>query len=246
MKHFGLGLGIILVAVGIRAEPAPGRRDVYVLKSSGVCEGCAEAISRMLFSGGIRSQILGPEQLKQSVHPRDVLVIGGGVPGGEGEWTIKQDLVKADAFDWLKQHIAKGGRYVGICAGAYLAEKWIDEKNGEHGLDIFPGAIDNLSKNKSSRSMLTHWNVQNIDRWVYFQDGPSLIPDKGAPVTVLATFAKQKSPAAVVFAYGQGLVELVSPHLEASEEWFREDGVKKPDGTSYDLGLYFFNKMIDW
>jgi hypothetical protein len=244
MRRLGLVFGFVVSAVALAAEPAPGPRNVYVLKSSGVCDGCAEDVCRMLISGGIRSQILGPEQLKQLVGPRDVIVIGGSDPAGEGEWTIKQDLVKADAFDWLKQHIAKGGRYVGICAGAYLAEKWINQDAGEHGLDIFPGVIDNYSKNKSARLIRTHWNAQNIDRWVYFQDGPALIPDKGAPVTVLATFVKTKSPAAVIFSYGRGKVGLVSPHLEASQEWFQDDRLKPADGISYDLGLHFFNLIL--
>jgi len=128
-------------------------RDVYVLKSSGICDGCAEAVSKMLFSAGIKSQILGPEDLKKSVKADDLLIVGGGIPGGEGEWTIKQDLMKVGAFEWLKRFIYNGGRYVGICAGAYLTEEWIDKNSNEHGLNIFPGVIDNYSKKINQQSM---------------------------------------------------------------------------------------------
>ena len=159
----------------VRGPLAAHPRAVWILKSSGVCDGCAEAISKMLFTVGIPSQILGPGQLKSAVKPNDLIVIGGGIPDSDGEWTIKQDLMKAGAFEWVKQHIANGGRYVGICAGAYLTEKWIDQDNGEHGLDIFPGKIDNYTEGKKTKYLLTHWK-NGVSRRVYFQDGPAMVP----------------------------------------------------------------------
>ena len=242
MKYLILFCGLLFSVVSTAHESAPDRR-IYILKSSGVCDGCAESISQMLISEGITSQILGPGQLKKFVRPQDVVVIGGGVPDAEGEWTIKEDLVKVDAFDWLKQHIANGGRYIGICAGAYLTEKWIDQSAGEPGLDIFPGVIDNYSRNKSTQLMLTHWNQQNVDRWVYFQDGPAMILNADAKVKVFATFSKTNRPAALSFAYGKGLVGLISPHLEANEDWFKTYNLRITK-ISHDLGNSFFRDII--
>jgi len=229
----------------IASAEAP-HRDVYVLKSSGVCDGCAEAISQMLFTAGIHSQILGPSELKGAVKENDVLIIGGGIPGGEGEWTIKQDLMKAQAFGWLKRFIAGGGHYIGICAGAYLAEEWIDEKNAIHGLNIFPGKIDNYShQDKAAKVLLTEWkSAANPHRYVYFQDGPAFYPAAGADLTVLGSFAEDHTAAAVTFPYGRGQVLLLSPHLEASREWTKGDHLRDPDGIDYDLGIELMRPLI--
>lgn len=231
---------------GIAApEAAAARRSVFVLKTAGVCDGCAEAVSKMLFTAGIRSQILGAEQLKAAVGPRDLIVIGGGDPDGEGEWTVKQALVKAGAFDWLKAHIAGGGRYVGICAGAYLTEEWIDRDAGEKGLDIFPGRIDNYMKDRSAHYILTRWGRASTKRWVYFQDGPGMWPRPGADIDVLGVFDKDGSAAAAVFSYGKGKVGVVSPHPEADEEWARVGGIVDKDGIDYDLGIELIRRTLE-
>lgn len=237
-------LALLCAAAG-SSSCAVAERRVFVLKAAGVCEGCAEAVSKMLFTAGLRSQILGPEQLKAAVGPRDLVVIGGGDPEGEGEWTLKQSLVKAGAFDWLKAHIAGGGRYVGICAGAYLTEEWIDREAGEKGLDIFPGGIDNYSKDKSARYILTRWGGGRKERWVYFQDGPGMRPRPGADIETLAVFEAGGVVAAAVFPYGRGKVGVVSPHPEADEEWARVGGLVDEDGTDYDLGVELVRRTLD-
>lgn len=245
---FGQGLSAPAALRAAREGAAPPRvsqRGVYILKSPGVCEGCAEAVARMLFTAGIRSRILGPELLKSSVGPQDVLVIGGSEPDEDGELTVKRDLVKAGAFEWLKAHIAGGGRYVGICAGAYLTEKWIDEDSGESGLDLFPGRVDNYDEDKSTKFVRLRWLEPAGERWVYFQDGPAFYPRPGAGVSVLGAFAEDGTAAAAVFPYEKGKVGVLSPHLEADEGWAREEGLTDPDGLDYDLGLRVFRALLD-
>ena len=218
--------------------------QVFILKSTGVCQGCAEAISKMLFTAGIRSQILGPEQLIANVRPQDLLIIGGGVPGGEGEWTIKQDLMKVHAFEWLKKHIENGGRYFGICAGAYLAEQWIDRPNKISGLDIFPGSIDVYTQNKSAQVLRVRFLRERVVRSAYFQDGPAFYPSSASEVEVVARFERDKTPAAVLFSYGKGKVGLLSPHLEADQDWFTEANLNDQDGSDYDLGINMIKKVL--
>lgn len=221
------------------------RRSVFVLKTAGVCDGCAEAVSKMLFTAGIRSQILGAEQLAAAVGPRDLVVIGGGDPDGEGEWTIKQALVRAGVFDWLKAHVAGGGRFVGICAGAYLTEEWIDRNAAEKGLDVFPGKVDNFAKDKSARYILTRWGHSRTPRWIYFQNGPRMRPKPGAAVDVLGVFDQDESPAAAVFPYGKGKVGVMSPHPEADAEWARTAGIADKDGLDYDLGVALIRRTLE-
>lgn len=235
-----LALCVFALAPVVRAD-AP---EIFILKSTGVCQGCAEAISKMLFTEGIKSQILGPEQLMKNVRPRDLLIIGGGVPGGEGEWTIKQDLQKVGAFTWLKKHIQEGGRYFGICAGAYLAEEWIDKENGIAGLNIFPGMIDNYTQDKSAQLLSFEVLPEKSLRSAYFQDGPAFYPAKSSAVEVVARFAKDKTAAAVLFSYHKGKVGLLSPHFEADGDWFSEANLKDKDGLEYRQGIHMIKRLL--
>ncbi len=233
------------LTLSFRAEAAQ-KGNIYVLKSSGICDGCSEAVSKMLFTAGIHSQILGPSELKKNVTTDDLLIIGGGIPGGEGEWTIKQDLTQVGAFDWVKKHIANGGRYLGICAGAYLTERWIDKEAREYGLNIFPGEIDNYSKvDKNAKVLQLNWLNPQQNRFVYFQDGPAFYPKKDADIQILARFAKDQTPAAVIFPWGKGKVGLISPHLEADYDWTRDEHLKDKDGLDYDLGIQVVRQVLE-
>jgi len=239
---------LVIILTSILSLPTSAQtnlnRQIYILKSSGICDGCAEALSKMLFTAGIHSQILGPEQLKSAVGPNDLLIIGGGVPFADGEETIKQDLLKVGAFKWLKNHIYNGGRYIGICAGAYLTEEWIDKNANDHGLNIFPGKIGNYTKDEKAKLMSVQWKSTNKNRLVFFEFGPYLHPDPSATVKVYARFNQDNSPAALTYPYGSGKVGLISPHLEADQPWFDMYKLNNSDGISYDLGIEFVREVL--
>lgn len=239
-------LASLLLSPAGAGAPAPAAAArIFILKAPGVCAGCAEAVHRMLGTAGIPSRFVAPSGLKSSVGPNDLLVIGGSEPDENGELTVKRDLVKAGAFEWLKAHVAGGGRYLGICAGAYLTEAWIDEASGESGLDMFPGRVDNYDSDKSTKFVLMRWLSSPKPRWVYFQDGPAFYPRPEAGVKVFGTFARDGTVAAAVFPYGKGKAAVLSPHLEADESWAREEGLTDPDGPDYDLGLQLFRALLD-
>lgn len=240
------------VASQARPAGAPGAvaaqgtsRTIWVLKARGVCDGCAEAVSKMLFTAGLRSQIIGPEQIKDAVGPHDVLVIGGSEPDADGEWTVQKELLRVGAFDWIKAFIRGGGRYVGICSGGYLTEAWIDQAANVPGLAIFPGKVDNYDKrDKSTKFVQAHITRANARRWVYFQDGPGFWPRPGAPIEVLATYARGDAVAVAVFPYGKGKVAVSGPHYEADEGWAAQEGVVDRDGKDYDLGIEMFREVM--
>lgn len=210
---------------------------IFILKTSGSCPDCSEKIAKMLASEGIASKIIGAQNLKSEVGLQDAIV----VPGGDSEWDIKKDLLKAKSFTWLRDFIYNGGKYIGFCAGAYLTEKWI--LKGDKGLDVFPGQIKNYSQNKSSRAVNFKWGAQK-PRAMFFQDGPAFFPKRGAKVEVLARFSESHVAAAVLFSFGKGRVGLISPHPEVDEDWYVEDNVKDADGIDYDLGLSFVKKAL--
>lgn len=229
---------LIILFVGVHQLCFAATPNIFILKTRGSCPDCSEKIAKMLESGGLSSKIIGPSDLKKDVSVKDTIV----VPGGDSEWDIKQDLLKAKSFNWLKKFIYNGGKYIGFCAGAYLTEKWIVK--GDKGLDIFPGIIKNYSENKSSRAIETKWQKVN-SRFMFFQDGPAFFPKKNSGVEVLARFSEIDIAAAVLFSYGKGKVGLISPHPEADTDWYAEDKVNDKDGVDYDLGLYFVNRVLN-
>jgi glutamine amidotransferase-like uncharacterized protein len=134
---------------------------------------------------------------------------------------------------------------LGICAGAYLTERWIDKEAGEYGLNIFPGEIDNYSKvDKSAKVLTLNWVNPQQNRLVYFQDGPAFYPKEDADIQILARFAKDQTPAAVIFPWGKGRVGLISPHLEADESWTRDEHLRDKDGLDYDLGIQVVREVL--
>ncbi len=119
-------------------------------------------------------------------------------PGGPSESDMKAALVKTGAFDAIKSYVENGGRYFGICAGAYLAGSFVTDKLGypttERGLDFIPHRINlgsdqqtvlahemGFPDDKSPPKLLTiKWLTSPHigDTKMYFQNGPSFYPDE--------------------------------------------------------------------
>ncbi|CAF4262123.1 unnamed protein product, partial [Adineta steineri] len=136
----------------------------------------------------------------------------------------------------IRKYVKNGGRYLGICLGAYLA-------GSEPGFDLLPGSGDTDQYITSKDAVVTSeidtvvpllWR-QKL-RHVYFQDGTRFDLDQtAAPTEILATYTNGEIAAAVQH-YGQGRVGMIGPHLEADEEWYATHSLKNPDGKmSFDL-----------
>lgn len=135
--------------------------------------------------------------------------------------------------DPLREWLHNGGRYLGICMGAYLAGR-------EPGWGLLPGDTAEYVGSQGATVSSPSDTVVSV-RWrgkprhMYFQDGPYFVLNKGAKATVLATY-DNGVPAAVVAPYGAGQVGVVGPHPEADASWYAEYNLKNPDGIHFDLG----------
>jgi len=140
------------------------------------------------------------------------------VPGG---YTARYvDALGEEGFEHIREFVAGGGGYIGICAGAYIAARNVEVPGRPPGL----GIIEVRNERKAGRGLRTitiakpeHPMVKGyegeIDIW--YQNGPMM--EAGEGVETLAVY--EKGSAAIVCAiYGEGKVVIFSPHPEGSLE----------------------------
>jgi glutamine amidotransferase-like uncharacterized protein len=132
-------------------------------------------------------------------------------PGGIGDSDTFDDLLKPRA-GIIKDYVANGGRYLGICMGAYWA--------GHHYFDILdgitaeqyikrPGA--DVRRSFGTVSKIT-WNDQQED--MYFYDGCSLLGETEKS-KVVARYSNGDAMALI-----QGRVGIIGCHPEADKFWY--------------------------
>jgi hypothetical protein len=145
----------------------------------------------------------------------------------------------------IREYISSGGRYMGICLGAFLA-------GHSPGLGITPPAVDTDSEISQKGAQVTgeqdtiiqvDWTFQSgprkgqtmKGRWVYFQDGvmiSGLDAEVEPDTKILGEYTKSGDVAASVTRYGKGHVALIGLHPEANKTWCKSTSLHGHDGTS--------------
>lgn len=210
-----IGASAGTMAANLSASPA--RAAVYRGRGAGSCDGCSEAVARLLGSSPtpLEVEFIGPDEARD-VSPETLSgMLLYAQPGG-GDVSSAWNHLRHDA-DTIRQWVLGGGNYLGFCLGAYLA-------GADPGYGLLPGEvyryIDSPNASVSTddyTTVMTDWSGQA--REMYFQDGPAFSLAPNAPATVLATYPGGEA-AAVVASYGRGRVGLVGPHPEADLAWF--------------------------
>jgi glutamine amidotransferase-like uncharacterized protein len=146
----------------------------------------------------------------------DVLIIPGG-------WPQKYSKNLGDeGFQKIRNFVRKGGKYIGICAGAYLASKKfeLDDNESFRGLGIsdvkvkmevkkfLPGKMRGIEF--VSDSAIMKGCAKQLKIW--YENGPMMTARKNE---IKAQF-DNSSAAIVQSRYGKGYVILFSPHPEGS------------------------------
>lgn len=130
-------------------------------------------------------------------------------PGGVGDANAFEYLLKANRTD-VKKFLNRGGKYLGICMGAYWADSYyfdILDKTRVVQYIKRPGA-DIKSSYGTTAPIL--WRGQK--QQMYFYDGPTFI---GGEFEKMAAYANGDAMAIV-----QGSVGLIGCHLESEESWY--------------------------
>ena len=167
----------------------------------------AHGIVRAL-SGSYQVICIGTADLREDrLQHYDLLAVPGGIGDSETYHRIISD--RADA---VRDYVASGGHYLGICMGAYWA--------GPHYFDLLKG-IDTVQYIKRRRADVRRsfgtvvevaWSGQT--EYMYFYDGCSLV-DRGGRFRTIAQYTN-RDPAAII----QGRVGVIGPHPESDIYWY--------------------------
>jgi hypothetical protein len=129
----------------------------------------------------------------------------------------------------VRNFVASGGRYMGICLGAFLAGH-----NTGFGLipvgDEIVREIDRSDAQVNSEedtTIETDWTFSSYPkcgateygRWLYFQDGAAIRLSSKSTAKVLGRYSKNGDVAATLNSFGKGWVANIGPHPEADESW---------------------------
>ena len=132
-------------------------------------------------------------------------------PGGIGD-SMSFDYLLGDKVEMIQDFIADGGKYLGICMGAYWA--------GSHYFNLLDGvdAVQYIRRPQACTAR-PYGTVVEVD-WrgdkeaMYFYDGCALVGNKRKFETV-ATYANGDA-----MAIRQGNVGIIGCHLESQAYWY--------------------------
>lgn len=214
-----------------------------VYRGPAACEGCAEEVAALLRASGCGFDIA-------YVGPREALPLTREVldsadlyaqPGGGN--SVKRAFRQMKRFaPPIIDYANSGGRYLGICMGAYLAGTWA-------GFGFLPDTDQFITSAgadvRTSRDTVVAVDWRGVRRHMFFQDGAVLSPPASSPgVSILARYASNGEIAALVAPFGRGRVGLSGPHPEAPKEWYASHDLVNPDGLSYDLGCDLVQSLM--
>lgn len=192
---------------------------VAIYRGPAGCKDCSENVKAALLRVRPDAQVdfVGADEAiditPQNLARYDLYV----QPGGGQDIPAALDSFGDARVDAIREYVARGGRYLGLCMGAYLADdsnfglipQDLDSEAGRPGFEV--AGIEDAA-------VRVVWDGKP-DR-VFYQDGPYLAkPDAALSSTTIATY-RNGDVAAARYTYQKGVVVLSGPHPEASRDWF--------------------------
>jgi glutamine amidotransferase-like uncharacterized protein len=203
----------------------------------------SEAVAKAAGKLGYQVQYIADlQRLPEMLKGARAFVIGGTI-GDTGEILRKLRPVQGQ----LKQFIAGGGRYLGICGGAYIASQGSQWEDGyETGLSLV--ALESFEYDPEyddPQIIQITWAGQK--RSIYYLNGPAFKRNDLPPgANALAEYADQRI-AAFIATSGQGKIALCGPHPEADRFWLYDDPPPRRAGEwteTWDLMLSMFRQLM--
>lgn len=159
------------------------------------------------------------------------------VPGGIGD---------ADSFDYLmcenlprlRRFMAEGGRYLGICMGAYwAAHHYMDILDGVDAVQYIKRPGTDIRRSYSTTAPVV-WNGK--PERMFFYDGCTFTGDR-SKFTTIATYANGE-PAAIM----QNRIGLIGPHPESNRYWYDRKYLQPHwhEGKHHRLLKQFANRLM--
>lgn len=216
-----------------------------VWAGKGACEdGCYTATAKMAKMAGFQVQLVTTENFSQELLDKATIWLQ---PGGNAI-EVSNDF-GPHRMQMLRDFVARGGRYVGFCAGAFFSDAWVDDFNTVPGLGITPVVTADFSKEAlGSDEVILDVNWAGRMRHIYFNEGGTFKLETYTPdVKVFAHYQTEGLPglpAAWENTFGQGRVVVTGTHPEAPPKWREDLNKEDEDGDDYDLALEMIQKAM--
>ena len=155
-------------------------------------------------------------------------------PGGSGDSDRYDKLMEWNAV-LVRQFLSRGGKYLGICMGAYWADKYYLDIIKDVRVVQYIKQPNTDTRRPHPKAMPVTWN--NEPKRMYFYDGCAFI---GQGFNTIATYANGDAMAII-----QDNVGLIGCHPE-SEEWWYDKSYLKPHwhrGADHRSLLEFVNQL---
>ncbi len=159
-------------------------------------------------------------------------------PGGFGDSDSYDYLMKHNARR-IKRFVSRGGKYLGICMGAYWA--------GKHYFNLLDGVEAQQyirrpgtdTRRPHAKALQVSWMNQNHN--MFFYDGCALVGDR-SKFTTIATYANG-DPMAII----QKNIGLIGCHPESQPSWYESYTWMRRHwhrGTHHQLLLNFVDQLM--
>jgi len=219
---------------------AQPRSLALIYRGPGACKGCPETVSRLLNKMGMETRYIRPGQFTSDRLSQASLYVQ---PGGSDYVDDTMKALSKPEVTVLRTYVHDGGRYLGICAGGYLAGEWAEDPDRfVAGFGLIPGPVNEESKNRQARVEPIDWSGKLYG--LYFQDGPMFDISHIPGAQIWATYARTGHVAALIAPFGKGRVGLIGPHPEAEEDWFTDDHIQPVDGLHPELEMDLVKALL--
>jgi glutamine amidotransferase-like uncharacterized protein len=208
-----------------RDPPKQGFALIYSGPSSG--DDCPEAVAAVAREAGLSVRFVdSPDKIPDQLKGAAVLVIGGTT----GDLADFRKSFPAKTVDAIRRYVRGGGRYWGICGGAYLAAEEFEGADGPvEALKLIPASAQDHSDNFDARLETVVWRGKK--RVLYLQGSPKFVLSEGKTAIEVIAHFDDDSVAALQCAYGRGKVAVSGPHPEAPKSWLEYDDLDSADWT---------------
>ena len=133
-------------------------------------------------------------------------------PGGIGDSSSYDSFFRRKAQNAVADYVAEGGRYLGICMGAYWAGSYyFDILNGVDAVQYIKQPTATVKRSYGTVTEVT-WNDKQTN--MYFYDGCALIGDSTKFKTI-ATYANGDAMAII-----QNRIGIIGCHPESLKYWY--------------------------
>lgn len=235
---------MIFLCLSCSDDPGEPNKKEYILIYNGrsADPDSVKAVSRAANELGRNVEYISQLQnLPDMLKHAEAFVIGGTI---DNTGYILDPLILVQ--DALENYIHAGGKYFGICGGAYIVSIGSNWEDGyEEGLGIVNAeSFEYDSKMNDPQIITVSW--LGAERSIYYLNGPAF-NESDLPAARILAYYKPGIIAAFITEYGTGKIAISGPHPEADETWLIDDpepldaGKWKP---TWDLFVDMFEDLL--